>query len=427
MRLRGIITALHKSDFMRHNAVFFLGSLAVSVLNYLYYPVLSRMLNLEEYGEAQILISLFLQLTIFLTVLSQVSINIVANSKSDKQQISLLLELEKFAFIISIAVLIIGSMLSPVFKDVLNFTDALPFIVLLIALVCTVPLTFRSAYLRGHKAFTSVSVANIVGSAGKILVSALLVAIGLSTPGAIGGIIAAQLLAFMYAAHKAKAIGFVRPSMRSYFKPPNLTMLLPELKYGGLVLIASLGVLLLSSIDMLFVKYYFDAETAGGYAGVATVAKILFFLTASVAQVMLSSVKLASPQKQNRQLLIKSGVLVAGLGGITLLLFVLFPKFFVTTLMGDHFADYAYLLPTLSIALFVISILNLIVLYFMALRRYIVGALVTAGVGLTFSLLLSMHSSLTDIVNGLLLGSVGMLTLIIAWQIIDKTIRSRYA
>lgn len=409
---------------MRHNAVFFFGALAVSVLNYAYYPVLGRLLSLEEYGEVQVLISLFLQLTIFLTVLSQVAINIVANYEDRTRQARVLFELEKLSLFISLALLVIGALASPFFQNVLRFESPWPFIILLVALVATVPLTFRSAYLRGNKKFATVSAGNILGAAGKIVVSALLVVIGLSTPGAIFGIVAAQLLAFAYTAYKAKQAGFIKPeSHASYFSLPNSKEIVPELRYSAIVLVASLSIMVLTSVDVLLVKYFFDAETAGGYAGIATVAKVLFFLTASVAQVMLSSVKLAAPAKQNRALLVKSAVLVAGLGGIGLIAFLAFPNFFVSLLMGHRFEAYAYLLPPLATALFVLSILNLVVSYYMALRRYQISLLAAVGVVGTIIVLLQMHSSLSSIVQGLLWGSVGTLVLIALWRLSYRVLR----
>jgi O-antigen/teichoic acid export membrane protein len=57
--LRAFARQLRSSDFLRQNAILFVGSLAVSVLNYAYYPVLGRLLKVEEFGEVQVLISLF--------------------------------------------------------------------------------------------------------------------------------------------------------------------------------------------------------------------------------------------------------------------------------------------------------------------------------------------------------------------------------
>jgi len=84
---RSVLTAVRSSSFVRHNAIFFFGSVAVGVLNYVYYPILGRMLSVEAYGEVQALVSLFLQMLVFLVVMSQVTINVVANyTDEDKKR-----------------------------------------------------------------------------------------------------------------------------------------------------------------------------------------------------------------------------------------------------------------------------------------------------------------------------------------------------
>ena len=81
--MRTIVRPLSTSAFLRHNAIFFVGAVAVGALNYLYYPILGRMLNIESFGEVQTLVSLFVQLQIFLTVMSQVTVNVVANYEDE--------------------------------------------------------------------------------------------------------------------------------------------------------------------------------------------------------------------------------------------------------------------------------------------------------------------------------------------------------
>lgn len=415
-----MVQLVRSSDFLRQNAILFIGSLLVSVLNYAYYPVLGRLLSVEEFGEVQVLVSLFLQLTLFLVVLGQVTVNIVANYKDQQAKHEIIFELEKLALFVSAAVFVVGALFSWQLRNVLHFESAWPFIVLLLALIASVPLAFRSAYLRGQKKFGEVSVANIIGAVGKLAASVALVVVGFSTVGAIGGVLVAQLLAFVYAIAQARRAGFIRPNGSRYFSLPRIKRVMPELAYSLFVLVASLGVAILSSVDVIIVKSFFDAETAGAYAGISTVAKILFFLTGSVAQVMLPSVKLDAAPGKNRDFLLKSLALVMALGGSALVVFALLPGFVVTTLMGAQFATYVHLLPLLSFAMFIISVLNVLVLYYVALRRYQVALIVMAGLAITCGLLFKGRASLDGIVGNLALGSVLMLGMFGVWQVTSK-------
>ncbi len=59
--------ALKERIFLRHNAIFWSASLFVSFLNYLYYPVLGRLLDPTSFGETQTIISIFTQVDRFLS------------------------------------------------------------------------------------------------------------------------------------------------------------------------------------------------------------------------------------------------------------------------------------------------------------------------------------------------------------------------
>lgn len=404
-----------KSEFLRQNAIFFVGSLAVSVINYAYYPVLSRLLDIRAYGEVQVLISLFLQLTIFLTVLGQVTVTIAAQTgaKAGKSQ---LFELEKFALLTSAVLFMAGTIGAWYLRELLHFDSVWPFIILLLAFVLAVPLTSRSSYLRGRKAFGTVSKTNILAAAGKLGASAALVAAGFGTAGAIGGLVAAQIVALAYAAAKARQLGLQRPEGARLFSWPDVKAIVPELKFSLFVLVISLAVTILSSIDVFMVKHYFDPHTAGLYAGISTVAKIIFFLTASVAQVMLPSVNHALPTRQNRLLLIKSFILVTLLGGGAAFVFALAPGLIAGTLMGQSYTAYAHLLPNLALAMFAISIINLLVTYYMALRRHQISIVVGLGIILTIGLLIANHHSLDAVVASLLTGSISMLGIFALWR-----------
>ena len=417
---------IKKSSFLKQNAIFFIGTLLVSILNYLYYPVLGRLLSLSEYGEVQILVSLFLQLIIFMSVLGQVTVNVVANTTDANQRNKIIFELQKFAFILGFALLIIGSALSWQIQTILQFDSPLPFIVLLIAIIATIPLTFQTSYLRGEKKFGAIVLANIIGASTKIVLSAAFVIFGWGTAGAIGGLVAAQLIACLYALVQARKLGLKNSDLsKPLWSLPDMKVIWPELKFGSFVFIVSLGVTVLSSIDTIIVKAFFDPEIAGGYAGVSTVAKIIFFLTASIAQVMLPSIKLQATKRENRQFLLKSFILLIALGGATLGVFCMFPLFIMNTLMGSSFAPYAHILPILSTALFGVSIINLIVSYYIGLRRHQIAFIVTGGVVFTLGLLVFNHTSLDLVAINLLHGSIAMLSAFILWRICNELITRR--
>src|SRR5579872_3150008 len=101
-----IIGVIRSSTFLRHNAIFFLGAAAAGALNYLFYPILARMLPTGSFGEVQALCSLFAQINIFLGVLGLLTVNVVVNAE-ETQRDQIILELEKLALIVGLALVVI--------------------------------------------------------------------------------------------------------------------------------------------------------------------------------------------------------------------------------------------------------------------------------------------------------------------------------
>ncbi|MDX2776443.1 oligosaccharide flippase family protein [Streptomyces caniscabiei] len=397
---------LKHSRFLKHNVVFFIGSVAVGVLNYAYYPVVGRLMEPAAFGELQVLVSLFLQFTIFLNVLGMITVNIMANYADADKAHRMIFEIEKLAAYAALALLLASIVAGEFLRQQLKFDSATPFAALALALLVSIPLTFRSAYARARERFGVASISQLIGSAVKIGMSALLVVVGLGVTGAIGGIILAQLAAFFYAARYAARVGFRRPPDTHYGTLPDLRSVLPELRYTAIVFVGLFAVTLMMSMDVILVKYFFDAHTAGLYAGIATVARIIFFVAAPIAQVLMPLVKTSRPDRQNNLLLLKSVGLTAGVSGLVLLACVVAPELVVRLLMGAAYVQYADILPRLALVVFIISLVNLVVMYYLALRRTMVTLVGIIGIVVLLSFVMMWHDTLHAVVNSMLLGSL---------------------
>ena len=401
-----LLETIKNNSFLKHNAIFFFGSVAVGILNYAYYPILGRLMEPASFGEIQVLVSLFLQFTIFLNVLSLVTVAITVNYIDKVKADRMIFELEKLAAYLALGLLALSIIGGEFLRQQLRFESMLPFVALTLAMLVSIPLTFRSAYARGQKRFGIASMSQLIGAGVKIIFSVGLVMLGLGVTGAIGGIVAAQFIAFLYAARYAARIGFARPGDTNYGTLPDLRLVLPELKFAGVVFGGLLAITMLMSIDIVVVKYYFDAHTAGLYAGIATVARIVFFVAAPISQVLMPLIKNSQPARQNRQLFLKSLLLTVIVTAPVLLVCTLAPEFIVRILMGVEYITYASLLPPLTLAVFIVSIVNLIFMYFLALRRKMIMLVGIIGLVVCVGLMLTMHDSLHAIVQSMLLGSI---------------------
>ncbi len=406
-----------QDKFLKHNFIFFIGSMVVAVFNYLYHPILGRMMDIESFGEVQALISLFVLFSMVIGVFKTIVINIVANAHEFKEKQEIILMLQKVGLCL---VLIISSLIiifSQQLKLFLNFSSFYPFVSLAVLLVLSLFFTFRSAILQAFHKFKEVSIANIYLSAGRLFFAIILVYIGWASFGAITAIVLSQFIALIYVYIKTK---------------DNLTSLIgskikinskikKEFAYGFLVFLATLCIAFLYSADVIIIKHYFSAEEAGFYSGIATIARIIFFLSGSVAGVLISHIKIENTDKENKKTLIKGLFLIGSLGGVALLTFLIIPDIIIKVLIGQRYLAYAYLLPKLSILLFLVSIISLLFYYFLALRKYFLSVIALASPMFVLLLTYFNHQTLSQVVNNFLLISILILVFFFVryfWQLL---------
>lgn len=397
---------LQTSPFLRRNAVFFAGSMAVAFLNYLYYPVLGRLLPVAAFGEVQVAVSLLMQVSTILAVLSLIVVNIIVNSQDEESSQRAIRELEKIATYVGIGIVVSVIVAAGTIQRELKFESAWPIILIALMFLFNITGSFRGAFLRGKNDFTGASISGVITSVSKLAISALLVVVGFGVSGAVGGILAAQIVTLVYLISRAKKAGMLKlPASRK----PDLSLIRPYLGYAGFVLVVTLLVTTQVSIDATLVKYFFTPDEAGSYAGISTVARIVFFLSGSVAAVMLSAVTLKQTAAKNREMLRKSLLLIVLAAGSATVFFCLFPAFTVHLLLGDRYDAYVGILPLLAVVMLCVSIANLLGTYLIALRRK--AALIPAIVGAvtTYLTVAFYHATIEAVVVGLLIGSVIMM------------------
>ncbi len=123
------------------------------------------------------------------------------------------------------------------------------------------------------------------------------------------------------------------------------------------------------SIDMLIIKRMFEPALAGGYGGIATIGKIIFFLTAFISPVISSSVKINRSHKDNLVVLTKSFKILTGLSLPLLLIVILYKKDLILALLSASYLEYDYLLIPMSVLSVSLSILYIYISYLLALRH----------------------------------------------------------
>ncbi len=400
-----MIQKILKDDFVKHNIILFSGSMIVAVLNYAYHPILSRMMSVGDFGEVQALIAIFLQSGVLLGIFGTIVVNLTANSNSDSENLSLINQLYKIAMITSL-VLTVGIIIgTPFLKKFLQFHSVWAFWVLALSLPLSVSLTFRRFFLQGKKEFLKNSLVSIFYAGGRLVIAVFLVWLGWATVGAIGAITLTTFFSLFYAykiTHKE-----LKLSLRE--KVVFNKKLKEEFRYGILIFLVTAFVTFLYTADMIFVKHYFSPEIAGFYGGVATIARIVYFITGSVVGVLIASVKIKDSWQENKRVLLKGLIIISLIGASVTGIFILFPELVIKLMIGQRYVSYAYLLPRMAILLFLVSLSNLLLMFFLALRKYFIIKIVIIGALFITLTTVLHHATLISIVDNFLVGSVGVI------------------
>lgn len=407
-----IIKQIIGDRFIKDNIVFFIGSMSVAFLNYLFHPVLSRLLTIEEFGEVQALISLSMQLSIILGVFGMVVVNVWTNTEEEQKRKKLLIELQKFSFLLALVISVGAIFFLPIIKDFLRFESIAPFFSMVMMIPIGSLFIFRSGLLQANKKFIDLSLANIMFSLGRLVFAGILVYIGMSVFGAITGIVISYAVSLAYIWLKT------RKDLNFKLFPLKLSLireLREEIKYWVLALIITFTATFLYTADIVFIKHYFSQEVAGGYSGIAVISRIVLFVTGFIGTVLFPYIKIGE-FVHNQKILLKSILITFVLGGFTLALFMLFPDIWISVLIGKKYLTYAYLLPRLSLLIFVISIANLVLNYFLALREYLLYKICLAVIVLITILTVINHDTIEAVINNFYIGTFALFILIALWQ-----------
>ncbi|MDP1619768.1 MAG: oligosaccharide flippase family protein [Candidatus Moranbacteria bacterium] len=406
LRKTSTIKSLFTDEFARSSSIFFFSSVAAAFLNYLYHPILGRLMDVADFGEAQAAISLFLQFGVLASVFSFFTISLTSNAEAGKSREAsfVIAEFRKFA-VLAILALAVGLVLfHQSVKEFLNFSSIYPLLILMLLLLANVLFSFRRAYLQGVRKIKSVSAADLIFSASRLFFAVAFVYAGWRSSGAVAGLLVGQLIALAYVFSKTKdVLASENWSLLPRWRNPAFRR---EFKFGLLVLVSVFCVTFFYASDIIFVRHYFPAEEAGLYGGIATVARIIFFATSPIVMVMLPMVKLKNIPEKNEALFRKAFITVAVLGLAITLVLQIFPALVIKILIGGRYAVFAPILPRLGWMLFAASLANLLSAYFIALRKYALIPISLASVFLTAVLAFFFHSDPLQIINGFICGLV---------------------
>jgi O-antigen/teichoic acid export membrane protein len=382
--------------------IFYLFSGISSVLNYAFYPVISRFVTVSEYGEIQFLVSMFTQFAVGFVVLNILAIVIGAEINDQRQQKRALFTLNIISGIITTLLSIAGVLFLLLQKETFGLSSSSAIIALGLSLLINVPFTIAIGRLQGTGNFALSGAVSIVGALFKLVFSLLFVVLGFGVTGAIIGIFTGTALSLVLVETAAWRRSVHRTPVTIPAKHEYTIESLRFVKNRAVVaLIVMTFITLLSAADSITSRIAISAVNAGHYAAVATVAKMI--LAASSPLMWLA---LPPALQHNYAQILKYIYLTLAVGLSALAAFSIAPVFFTQIIVGVDAKQYLTFLPLASVAMVTCSVMFVVATASVCLgflRNLLYATLFALGL---YFITITLLSPLTDPITSSLFGQI---------------------
>ena len=408
-------TQAKSNKLLKQNIIFFIGTMAAAALNYLFYPVVGRILPPNQFGEVQVVIALSVQAASIFSIVRLIVVREVANA-DEATAIALTHRVQSYMRQISVILAGIGLLAAPLLAKSLQYRSVTPMILLVALVVLAVIRSPIDGYLRGRQYFSQSALADFANAGFKLILAALFALIGFGVKGVLIGVIVASLASYLFEVFAAYRAGFSRThsASKERLTVPVIKFALKSLASVGL---ASMSITILVGMDTVLAKRYFSPDTAGLYSGISIISNILFYATISVTGVLFSSVKRKQSEAANRRILYYSAGLVTLAGVVGLIIFAAVPNLIIKILLGERYLPLAHVLPYAGAAMLALSLTNLLMMYCIALDTKGVGVVSFAGTLVVVICVLISHSSIEKLAVSFCIGNLLMLIIATVWMV----------
>ncbi len=372
------------------------GIFVSNLFGYLLQVSLGRLLTVENFGIFTAVFALAGILAIPATALTQSLIKNFAELKAENQygvMTQLFFKLSIYSLIFGFITFIIIYSLKDFLANYLNISEPQIFFSFGISIALSFLLVPSRSYLQGAVKFYALSFFIVFSSFVRLLFPTIFMYIGLDFTWVFWGfslsIVVSYLASFLLI--RKDFVKELNSELKPYYKK--------ILSFGYVTLFTLIGLTLLNSVDVLLVKHFFDPLTAGQYAGVITVGKVLLFGAGAVSVLMFPQISGMYSKGQDymprfKQFLILQVVMVVG--GV--IVFWIFPEFIVRVMFGLGYVSAQIYIPAYAVFMGLYILVNFMLLFLLAINKTRVWLLLPPIILAQYILIKLNHDSLYDII-----------------------------
>ena len=388
---------------MLRGSVILLGSTGlVSATNLIYNIAIARGLGPAGFGHATAIYTLLMLLSAVTLAFQLVCSKLVAKTPDLAGKVAIYRDLLRRSWLTALAVGALIIMCSSVITRYLNLPAARDIVLLGCGTAIYIPLGTRRGMLQGTYDFSRLAVNFVLEALIKIGGALIFLHYGLG----VSGVIAAVVLSI--------AVAYLTASPGVDLGKEDRTQIHASFREGMQAIVFFCGQVIISNMDILLVKHYFDPAVAGLYAAVALVGRVVYMFSWSVISSMFPVSAAASHQRTSRTVLKSALLLVSVMTSLFTIVAWLAPTALWKAVLGKTFLDaihasFSSLLASYSAMTSIYSVAVVLLTYEMSRRIANATWIQLAFSGLLPAGIILFHESLQQVILVQLLLMLGLL------------------
>ena len=397
-----ITLKLHNLSFrLQASQVFMISAMIVNIGNYLYNLALGRLLGPEAFADAAILIT-FLLILSFLAMTLQLTVAKFTGSLDGGKKNAFLNYTRKWSLIIGTVVGTFIFFMAGALQDWFHTSSSNMFQIFGMGVPLYFLMSVNRGYFQGEQEFIKLSITyqgEMLSRLFLTLAFIMLLPFRSSELVAVGILLSLIPGMLPYKKISKKDLPAIGSSEMAHLK-----------KFIVVTAFYELTQILINNGDILLVKHFFEAHSAGLYSSMALIGRAVYFVAWMFVMLLLPEVvKLQKEGKDTKKLFFKYLGMITALTSAVVIVNLLFPKLIISILFGEAYIEVAHLLWKYALASSLFALANVFVYYFLSLDKYM-PVLLSGIFGLAqLASIFIWHSSLEMVVHVQIAVMLGLL------------------
>ncbi len=393
----------HKAqEFLKHpliygSSIVVIGGLVANFINFLFNLFMSRNLIVSDYGTLASIVSLIGFPTLILTALTPLVVSFAGEYfvKGQLAQIrGLYLKVLKFLFALGILVFLSFIFFLPSISSFFHINNRLILLLADFMIFLAFMGILNLALLQAKLAFGYQLFLSLLGAVVKLILGILLVFAGFSVTGAVWAMAISGFVLYIFSFYPIKFIFDKKLISDSIINTKEL------FKYGVPSALTLLGLTSFISSDVVLVKHFFNPHTAGIYAGLSLLGKVIFYITAPIMGVMFPLIVQKHGKNENfNNTFILSLLLVLIPSIMITAVYFLFPSFSILFFLKK--SEYLIMVPYLGffgIFMSLYCLLHITASFYLSIKKTSVYIPIILGAVMQIILITFYHQTFNEII-----------------------------